>query len=161
MGLDQYLNMKKTYSDQGWTTKNSDENIAEIYKKVVDAVGVEEKLKTNSIDVEYNVMYWRKANQIHSYFVRNYAQGVDDCKPMRIPRTGLVRLAEICGMLLESKSEVLADELLPPLEGFFFGTTGIDEWYWASVEETFNELTEILSENPENWFVTFTYEASW
>lgn len=33
---------------------------------------------------EERLMYWRKANAIHKFFVDNAAHGVDDCKPVQV-----------------------------------------------------------------------------
>ena len=33
---------------------------------------------------EEELMYWRKANAIHKFFVDNAAHGVDDCQPVQV-----------------------------------------------------------------------------
>lgn len=34
--------------------------------------------------VEIELAYWRKHQQLHDYMVRNFAKGVDDCKPIEL-----------------------------------------------------------------------------
>jgi hypothetical protein len=50
-------------------------------------------------------------------------------------------------------------DLLPPTSGFFFGGTGIDEWYWVNLQETVDKLTEALEHSVDD--AMFEYQASW
>jgi hypothetical protein len=43
------------------------------------------------------------------------------------------------------KNTKFALELLPPTEGFFFGSYDIDEWYLKDIEETIETLSTVLS----------------
>jgi len=38
--------------------------------------------------------YWRKANAIHGWFVRNCADGVDECQPIAVSRDDLTALRQ-------------------------------------------------------------------
>ncbi len=134
------------------------------YTNVIEAAGI--KVKDNiasSVAVEYTAIYWRKANQIHGWFVNELADGVDECQRIRVTRDDLLSLHRICGQLIDTRSTELAMELLPPMEGFFFGTYQIDEWYWRDVEETHKQLTELLDEITEDnrWNYSIEYQASW
>jgi len=42
------------------------------------------------------VGYWRKANAIHGWFVRELAGGVDECQPIHVSRENLVVLRQLC-----------------------------------------------------------------
>ena len=42
------------------------------------------------------VGYWRKANAIHGWFVRELAGGVDECQPIHVSRENLVTLRQLC-----------------------------------------------------------------
>jgi hypothetical protein len=42
------------------------------------------------------VGYWRKANAIHGWFVRELANGVDECQPIHVSRENLVVLRQLC-----------------------------------------------------------------
>ena len=50
----------------------------------------------------------------------------------------------------------LAMELLPPTEGFFFGSYAIGEWYLEDLKETVDQLEGNIDEN--DWY---TYTASY
>ena len=117
----------------------------------------------SSVSVEWTAIDWRKANQIHNWFVTYLADGVDDCEPISVSRGDLVILHDRCSTLLDTRSNELAMELLPPASGFFFGSITIDEWYWQDIEETHKQLTELLDEITEEnkWDYNIEYQASW
>jgi len=76
--------------------------------------------------------YWRKANAIHRWFVGNCQNGVDECQESYVEREQLAELKALCVEALASKDA----SLLPPTEGFFFGSTDIDDWYWKYLQDT-------------------------
>ena len=47
-------------------------------------------------DLSINIMYWRKANAIHNWFVVNCQKGVDECQRTYIERSQLVELKDAC-----------------------------------------------------------------
>jgi hypothetical protein len=156
MGLDMYLNKKKHV---GWN-----------YEHVREELGAElPDLSHFGIDVnkvsviEEQAMYWRKANAIHKWFVDNVQKGVDDCGEYYVSLEQLEELLQAVHMELEIKDN---DELgtpgsyLPPQEGFFFGTYGLDDWYYANLEETYKVLKQIINKGDER-FVSYYYQSSW
>lgn len=52
----------------------------------------------------------------------------------------------------------VAEEVLPTTEGFFFGSTGYDEWYVADLKRTIEIIDRVL-EMPTHF--EFYYRASW
>jgi hypothetical protein len=119
-------------------------------------MGLDMWLYRKSVD---EVAYWRKDNAIHNWFITNYADGVDDCSSVEVDRIGLITLRDTCLKVLEANNAEIAIELLPPVAGFFFGPTQIDEWYWSGVIETVEKLTTIIDETSEDQM--FEYQASW
>ena len=47
------------------------------------------------------VMYWRKANAIHKWFVDNCGDGEDNCQEIYVSRNSLKRLLDICETIIE------------------------------------------------------------
>jgi hypothetical protein len=86
--------------------------------------------------------YWRKANQIHRWFVQNVQNGVDDCGKYKVTKEHLIQLHNTCNEVLNDHS--LAEELLPAQSGFFFGNTDYDDWYYNDVENTKRIINYIL-----------------
>ena len=145
--------------------------------------------------VVFEIKYWRKANAIHKWFVENVQEGEDDCREAYVSIEKLKELRELCNRILESttlkkakvengynfdmagnkvsymedgkalKDSTLAEELLPTTEGFFFGGTDYDEWYWMNLLETRDALDELfarMEREPDKWkSISFYYSSSW
>jgi hypothetical protein len=160
MGLDMYLEARKYVS--GYSHRPIDEQNE--YEEVLNSVGMSRADLPSEASpfasVSINVAYWRKSNQIHAWFINTYAEGVDDCKPVHLGERGRLReLRDLCQQVLDDHSK--AEELLPVGEGFFFGSYDYNEYYFADLENTIEQLDKLLS-NPklaEGW--DFIYQASW
>lgn len=104
------------------------------------------------------VGYWRKANQIHKWFVDNVQDGVDDCGTYKVTKAHLVELYNLCSQVLNDHS--LAESLLPSQSGFFFGSTDYDEWYYNDLENTKRIIDNIL-EYKSDCLDNLYYSSSW
>jgi hypothetical protein len=104
----------------------------------------------------HEVAYWRKANAIHGWII-NRTNAVDDCTPIELQKQDIIELRNVCQDVLIDPSK--AEELLPPMDGFFFGSTGIDDWYLENVKDTVEKLTTIINQSVDD--ATFEYQASW
>jgi hypothetical protein len=104
------------------------------------------------------VAYWRKANAIHGWFVRECAGGVDDCKEVYIPKEKLRDLVALCKVVLAEPTQ--AKNLLPPTEGFFFGQYEVDEYYMDDMRSTVEQLSPYVSDEASE-ADGFYYLASW
>jgi hypothetical protein len=144
MGLDMYLSAKKYL----WQASDEDQQLS---KEIQEKVNVRRRVKEISIDA----MYWRKANQIHNWFVENVQDGMDECKSHGVSREDLENLLAACNAALQKKDS----EILPPTGGFFFGSTEIDEQYWNEIKDTADEIQSLLMELDNSW--EFEYCASW
>jgi hypothetical protein len=154
MGLDMYLS-RRIYIGSKYEHRE--------VKAEIDITigGVKVDVDTSKLQYIYlDVAYWRKANHIHGWFVEKFAGGRDECQQIYVPTEGLKELLEICRNLLGSRNEEMAKILLPPCEGFFFGGSNIDEYYWQTIEETEALLEEILGTHVER-FHEYIYQASW
>lgn len=149
-----------------------------LYREVYVGAEYEHRNVTGTIDIRSNgnkididlskvsyvyerIAYWRKANAIHGWFVKNLAGGVDDCKPVYVSSGDLVKLRGLCKSILSvpkgARRNLKARELLPPQEGFFFGSSLTDELYYEDLEYT----VEVLSWISENDYDDYIYRASW
>ncbi len=164
MGLDMYLNARKYVS-----TSLDIEPEGNTYENLLDVMGLNKNDLApgfgGSATISFQAMYWRKANAIHAWFVKNVQDGEDNCREYEVGREQLAELRDTCDKVLKDHS--LAEELLPPQGGFFFGGTELDEWYFASLEETRDALDKLLDpHSPLNkgtgfgsWW--FAYSSSW
>lgn len=101
-------------------------------------------------------MYLRKANAIHHYIVENHADGIDECQIIELSRDDLEELHERVKAVVNDRS--LAPELLPTSDGFFFGGTDYDDWYFNQLENFDRELGVMLRRKDWNYM---QYQASW
>ena len=146
MGLDMYLKGSRYIS----TWKEGDKELGE---KIAQLVGQEGSF-VNTVEIE--VGYWRKANAIHQWFVKNVQDGKDDCKTYWVPQEKLRELQSVCNQVLADPT--LAPSLLPTQSGFFFGDTQYDEWYLENLEITLQNIQKALS-LPDEW--ELSYHSSW
>jgi len=147
---------RNDYSDRQNVKVSSDFNI------MVDLApeGLTKYSDFGGISVSYPVGYWRKANAIHGWFVNELAGGVDECQDIYVPREKLVELRDLCKSAISQPA--MAGEILPPVQGFFFGGYEIDEYYIQDLSDTVKMIDHILSIIPEdNWEWEFVYRASW
>lgn len=187
MGLDMYLYAKR-YEFGGHWDKTSED--ARAYNKLSE--GIQNLLgtslsSTEGLEVSFTIMYWRKANAIHNWFVQECGGGKDECQDIYVEVEDLERLHQLCSEVAELfpeeytsdfeneedrpplSDEVVtrASQLLPPISGFFFGGTGIDIWYYDDIVRTRDELSRILEwergerneRDYSDW--SFSYRASW
>jgi hypothetical protein len=169
MGLDMYLSAKRRLYPH---------HDIEAHAKI-DATGVLPKINDNLdyIEVSREAAYWRKANQIHNWFVTHVQRGNDDCGHYYVsrdhvqastlvpgnvhngssftPKTGWQDIVE-CGQVVLNSA--LAEELLPTASGFFFGSTEYNEWYIDDLKNTIEQLDKCLA-LPDD--VEFEYHSSW
>lgn len=123
MGLDMYVTIRhkdtqsKLDAYEAWENKYSYEE----YERLTD----EQKEEYRNSEPEYDedmygkqLMYWRKANQIHNWFVQNCQGGVDNCERYVITVADLIKLKELCEKILTMT--VVKQELRPTfLNGWF------------------------------------------
>ena len=183
MGLDMSVN-RKTY------VKNWD-HMAPEEKHTITIEGPKAKnIKPKRIEyIIEDMMYWRKANAIHKWFVDHVQDGEDKCQESYIPTEKLKELYKICKTVLANselvdgqvqngakltpmgmeaimqdgkkiKDATVAGMLLPTEEGFFFGSTDYDQYYYQDIEDTAKWLEELFKE-PDWDRESYYYQASW
>lgn len=132
----------------------------ELHEITITKGGKPSAIKTERIStIVETVMYWRKANAIHRWFVNNVQDGEDDCKDYYVNADQLSALLEVCKKV--SKNKKLASKLLPTQSGFFFGATEYDKWYFSDIKDTMKKLTELLAEMEKDPHGSFYYHSSW
>ena len=148
MGLDMYLSARRSLSV--WQPDEKQ------LKAAIDAA-LNTELGTVS-HLTIDVGYWRKANAIHNWFVKTVQDGVDECLEYTVSLEQLTELLAIVNMVIDDPT--LAGEILPPREGFFFGSPTVDDWYNDYLVHTKEILEKILG-NPDSKNWEFIYQSSW
>ena len=168
-------------------------------KEVIDYYKQFYKERYSDWDIEhkygyYSIMeqvgYWRKANQIHNWFIENVQDGEDDCDyHNECTREILEDLLRTCKIVLDSCATTygkihtgdrgtdngwepiytdgqvvidpsVAEELLPRRRGFFFGGDGYDEYYVSDIVDTIKILEEVLATTDFERQMVY-YVSSW
>ena len=181
MGLDMYLS-KKSYVKQWSHRKPEDQFDVSVKRGGVTYPNIKPERVSYVIE---ELMYWRKANQIHGWFCNNTEEIVADVR-YYVTKTDLEVLLETCKSVIEIlntapkvttqvvggwkdgeqymvdveayDSDVL-QEILPPTQGFFFGSDTIDDYYKQDIIDTIKFLEEELPDCEED--AEFEYYASW
>ena len=160
MGLDMYLTgdkFKRTEyakNSNGEVMFNEDGTISTINEELVDGYKCTNK--------KLEIGYWRKHAPLHTFIVRAFADGVDDCKPIDLDAENLRWIARV--LRGEDKEYELPDN--KNCSGFFFGD---DEW-WDELRENAHEDAKIFDkasdwieqcqEDKRYWHFV-EYQASW
>jgi len=118
-------------------------------------MGLDMMLVRRTDDETYEeVGYWRKANAIHGWFVRNVQNNVDDCGDYTVTKDQLRNLLMACELVLHDP--VMSSTYLPTTSGFFFGNTEYDQWYLNSLESTIEIIKPLIDDQDE-----YYYSSSW
>lgn len=172
MGLDMYLSRKK-FIGANYEHRN-------VKAEVSIMVGDKKiPVDVNKLSyIEEAVGYWRKANQIHKWFVDNCQDGVDDCRQAYVSLNQLKELLSLCkqikekAILKEGKIQngstlkdgkwepIMQDgkyienaeeiaEILPTESGCFFGSTDYDEYYMYDIDNTIEILEPLIKAEEE------------
>ena len=150
MGLDMYLDgvfSKKAYFQEDRTVPREDPIQSESLKLALASIdfptSVPLDFSYRHFEVRLPIACWRKANQIRHFIVENYGKGVDDCKSIYLTDG---QLGQILDVIKEVGNDpVKAEKLLPPIEGFYFGTQEIDRYYWQDLAYTKDVLEKTLA----------------
>lgn len=185
MGLDMYLTAESYLHTSEWMTEGKPEVVRQVQS--LRAL-YPEMAEAPLIKVGFTVAQWRKANHIHKWFVDNVQNGTDDCGQYSVSREQLQELLSIINRVLARSSLVPGDvsqgysyddkgnkahtfkpgqiikdpstakKLLPVCEGFFFGGTDYDEYYYETLIYTQQIIEKCLAMGKEWWF---EYSSSW
>jgi hypothetical protein len=161
MGLDQWLHAREYISGTNHRRTPEGDFISEENPKYIDVV-VGAGLTTDDVDTDYpsatveiKVAQWRKAWQIHTWFVNEIQDGEDNCKDYYVSRDKLIDLRNLCQQVLDNPES--ADELLPDP----YASVGDDpEWYTYQMTHTITQLDKVLNNTKfDGW--DFQYSSSW
>lgn len=152
MGLDMYLSAKKYVS--GWKFEGNEDTSE--YDTLLKMYGMERCDGSPSGYVELNVGYWRKANAIHGWFVRECAEGVDNCQPIYLERDKLLALKNLCLAALAKKPASFPQPVASvgtPINSPMDLITAIkQEWEVQTHEAEFNDPDDLDPLRPTSGF---------
>lgn len=101
--------------------------------------------------------YYRKVNFLVQFVQSKMDHPMADCEKVPLTIEQLTDLQDRCKKVLDDHGK--ANDLLPTCRGFFFGSTAYDEWYFQSVQQVYDDISEMLGEMTEG--ETATFDAWW
>lgn len=126
MGLDMYLQTVKTehsYPDGTPEAPYQGRHITHITKE--------------------DVGYFRKFNALHGYISATATPyGIENCQDVYLSAEYIEETLEMLKDLKAHPEKVA--EVLPPTDGFFFGSQEVDEYYWQNVDDAIETFQRIL-----------------
>ena len=158
MGLDMYLYLRKYESCTHWDKEYPVKRVDFYPEDLTDMAEYHEKRNFLSKYTYYQIGYWRKANAVHSWFVQHCADGVDECQEIYVSLEKAKELRNTVDRVLECHEK--SEKLLPTQDGFFFGSTEYDEWYYENLKYTKDLLDKVISLCDGGRY-SIVYQASW
>lgn len=91
-----------------------------------------------------NSYYFRKYNWLYGWVRRKLKlRELENCEHYKLHRSMINDLIEDITKVLSDHS--LAEKLLPTEDGFFFGSTEYDDWYFDDLRDAKEQLTQLLT----------------
>ena len=164
MGLDMYFYARKTtyksFSKWYKPDRADETNYPEDLKTFSDYI-YDRNFKSAETEIRYQIGYFRKFNALHSYIVKTFANGVDDCQDIILYKEDVEQIKKVLDEVLNAHQQVeKAKELLPTQSGFFFGGTDYDEFYFEDVKDAANLMQSFLGNFDFDKY-QLVYQASW
>lgn len=185
MGLDMNL-YRKSY------VKNWEHQPKEVLHEITVKQGGVDRPDIKPERIAYvveDIAYWRKANAIHNWIIKNCANGDENASEVDMDIKDFKKLLLVVNTVLANSKQVegkigngqtlkngkwekvlvdgkkvedsgTAEMLLPTANGFFFGSTDYDEYYIKDLEYTKSVLEPIVA-NEANDKAYYFYQASW
>lgn len=163
MGLDMYFYARKTtyksFSKWDKPDRANEVNYPEDLKIFSDYI-YDRNFKSVQTETSYQIGYFRKFNALHSYIVKTFANGIDNCQDIILYKEDIEQIKKVLDDVLEANTEEKAKEILPTQSGFFFGGTDYDEYYFEDVKDAADLMQSFLDNfDFENY--QLVYQASW
>lgn len=99
--------------------------------------------------------YFRKVNFLYEFFREDMEN--ERCI---VDKTRIGQLVDVCeDVLAHEGDEDYAKEHLPTTDGFFFGSTEYDQWYWNDVKDCIKQMRKLYRGLTDEDFVI--WEFSW
>lgn len=150
MGLDQYLYV-------------AEERLEEDYYEHLGEPVYDENGGLAYYDDKYviqEIAYFRKVNWLHGYLDKlcesKTGHYLGNCEYFVFSKNDLNEFLDVCREVIECESIHIAEELLPPTRGCFFGCYEVNDEYFEEVKD-FIEMMEQYSEDDAQ----YVYWAWW
>ena len=103
------------------------------------------------------ILYYRKVNFLIPFFGDSMLYEEMGFILASVHKDKIKNLIDSCEIVLKDRKK--APEILPTEEGFFFGSTEYDDYYFECVQEVLNNFKELLKDFEEDckYYIIFDY----
>lgn len=119
------------------------------------------KLKTsNKKESDIEVAYFRKFNALQNYFEENFDQ--ENCEDTNLTYDIVVDLIDRLERVVKAKAfgnTDTAEELFPTTNGFFYGDTSYNEYYFEKIRDALRLFRQIEEEYFDDEELNSDYES--
>jgi hypothetical protein len=157
MGLDMYLTAKKWLSSYDEEDEKIAKAIQNLLPELSGMYGYHKQESSVIDEISVNIGYWRKANAIHFWFVKNVQKMNDDCNTYFVSSEKLKDLKKTVNQVIEDPSK--ANDLLPTKEGFFFGSCDYGDYYFYYLKQTLEIIQKAQKLSKLDYIIE--YRSSW
>ena len=123
---------------------------------------IDEETNISGMKLE-EVAYWSKHNAIHNWMIKNIQNNIDNKAMYSLNDIHLKKLLETCNKILAKPTVENAMNLLPTLNGLFFGGTDLNndlefKNYLDGLKYTIKVIKKLLEKDKYEYYY---YHASW
>ena len=150
----------KSFSKWDKPSKVGETDYPEDLKTFSDYI-YDRNFKSVQTEIRYQIGYFRKFNALHSYIVKTFANGIDNCQDIILYKEDVEQIKKVLDDVLNVHQQAeKAKEILPTQSGYFFGGTDYDEFYFDEVKVAADLMQSFLDNfDFENY--QLVYRASW
>lgn len=117
-------------------------------------------MRKNPDSESETLIYWRKANAIHKWFLDNGRELTDDgrlvepdgdfnCGKIPVDREMLERLRDEAEYIISNPKK--ANRSMPTCPGFFFGSVDYDDGYFQDLQDTVDGINRVIRDTSIKW----------
>lgn len=132
-----------------------DISVIKIHVDQEDQNKTEEEIYNTKLGEE--ILYYRKVNFLIPFFEDSILYEEAGFILSSVHKDEIKNLIDFCEMVLKNREK--APEILPTEEGFFFGSTEYDDYYFKCVQNVLNDFKMLLKDFEEDckYYIIFDY----
>lgn len=154
MGLDMNLYRRVDVSDCMTMTGEKGERVEQV---ILNGQCDKTVGRSTRYQITTNVCYWRKFNALHKYMRDHFGResedncvdmflNIDDIRKLLMELKNLVKQIKLDKDGIITNQEI-CEEILPPEDGFFFGSTALDSYYVEDIKDTIEMLGRVIDDH--------------
>lgn len=104
-------------------------------------MGLDQYIEHKEHDEE--LFYYRKLNSLQNYFESNF--NIDNCEKVELTLDIVNDIKNLVDTVIKDNTEESAIKNFPTTNGFFYGGTDYDKWYFNNLNNISRDMNELLT----------------